>query len=254
MAVPPAPAAPVPAAAAVGADAIPEAQVVVVPGRGGRDGRGGHGGRDGHGGRGSRGGGGGRGGGGRVNGKWNYKNDVLIKIVEDLRPYGSEGWASVSAQYREASEEDDFRDPKDLKEHWIWKLCNNYKKPTGKTGEPGDRIHRCQEIDRLINLDNEARVMGATSGEEEEIDDGYVSSGMEDISAGGNDGHADQDDAEGGAENTAGAVNTVGADNTADNAEGGVVSVTTAQRSIPPRPTSRTCSMTGSSSRGKQKI
>jgi hypothetical protein len=36
-----------------------------------------------------------------------------------------------------------------------------------------------------MNLDNEARVMGATSGEEEQIEDGYVSSGMEDISAGG---------------------------------------------------------------------
>jgi hypothetical protein len=48
-------------------------------------------------------------------------------------------------------------------------------------------------------------------------------------------------------------VNTVGADNTANNAEGGVVSVTTAQRSIPPQPTSRTNSTTGSSSGGKTK-
>ena len=232
------------------ADAIPDAPVVVPGrrgggddgrgGRGGRDGRGGRGGRDGRGGRGGRDGRGGRGGRdgrggrGRVAGKPNYKNDVLIGIVEELYPYGSEGWALVSSRYREASEEDEFRDPKDLKEHWTRKLCNNFKKPTGRTGEPGDRIHRCQEIDRMINLNNDARVMGASSGEEAELEDGYVSSGMEDVSlAGGDDEHGDE-----------------------TNAEGGVVSVntTTTQQSIPRRPTSRPSVPRVVAAEGKQKI
>jgi hypothetical protein len=159
---------------------------------------------------------------------------VLIAIVQELLPYGSDGWASVSSQYRDASEEEDFRDPKDLKDHWVRKLCNNFKKPTGKTGEPGDRIHRCQEIDRMINSNNEARVMGASSGDEAELEDGYVSSGMEDAVSftRGDDEHGDE-----------------------TNAEGGVVSVntTTTQQSIPRRPTSRPSSTTGSSSGGKTK-
>ncbi len=87
----------------VEADVIPDAPVV-VPDRGSCGGRGG------------------RGGCGQVDGTRNYKNKVLIQIVEDLRPYGSKGWALVSSQYREASEEDDFHDPKDLKDHWVCML------------------------------------------------------------------------------------------------------------------------------------
>ncbi len=43
---------------------------------------------------------------------------------------------------------------------------------TGRTGEPGNRIHRCQEINCMINLNNESHVMGASSGEEAELEDG----------------------------------------------------------------------------------
>jgi hypothetical protein len=49
----------------------------------------------------------------------------------------------------------------------VRKLCNNFKKPTGATGENGDRIQRCIEIERRIQGKTSSGILGASSGEEE---------------------------------------------------------------------------------------
>ena len=49
------------------------------------------------------------------------------------------------------------------------KLCNNYKKPAGVTGEIDDRINRCIEIDRRIQQSTNLGMLGASSGEDSSL-------------------------------------------------------------------------------------
>ena len=58
---------------------------------------------------------------GRKAGAQNYKNNLLISIVERELPTGSEGWAVVAGLYKEASGEALFRDRSDLRNHWFEK-------------------------------------------------------------------------------------------------------------------------------------
>ena len=135
-------------------------------------------------------GGGGRG--GRQAGAKNYRNGILIDIIDELRPFGNNMWELVAQRYKELSEEDVLRDVKDLKDHWVKKLCNNFKKPTGRTGDAGDRINRCIVIEREIQAQTEAGVLGASSGEDGANDDAD-SSGVDDLYFSGRD-NEDEDD------------------------------------------------------------
>ena len=78
----------------------------------------------------------------RRRGSKNYKNDVLIDIVAKFLPNGELGWKTVAVAYQEQSREEVLRDHADIKKHWIKKLCNEMKKPTGATGENNDRFAR----------------------------------------------------------------------------------------------------------------
>ncbi len=44
------------------------------------------------------------------------------------------------------------------------KLCNNFKKPTGRRGNNSDQIFRCLEIECQIQCKANAAILGATSG------------------------------------------------------------------------------------------
>ena len=77
---------------------------------------------------------------GRQPGIPNYKNHILIPIVEKQLPTDQEGWAVVGGLYKEASGETILRDRSDLKSHWYKKLCNGNKKPTGRNSEDCDCI------------------------------------------------------------------------------------------------------------------
>ena len=102
---------------------------------------------------------------GRAAGIKNYKNDVLIPIIERLLPQGTEGWRQVATAYHSASRESDVRDAEALRDNWVKKLCNNFKKPTGRTGENGDRIARCIAIERRIQDAANAAILGVSSAE-----------------------------------------------------------------------------------------
>ena len=86
-------------------------------------------------------------GGSRRAGIPNYNNNVLIPIVKEILPNGAEAWRLVAAAYKEKSGEANLQSEDDLKCNWVCKLCNNMKKPTGRSGGSAtDRIHRCLEI------------------------------------------------------------------------------------------------------------
>jgi hypothetical protein len=87
---------------------------------------------------------------GRKKGAVNYKNDLLISIIAEILLSSEYGWQAVAAAYQEVSKEETIRETDDVKRHWVKNLCNGMNKPTGRRGEPSDRIHKCISIKRLI--------------------------------------------------------------------------------------------------------
>ena len=78
-----------------------------------------------------------------------YNNDVLMNVVEAVKPKGAEAWKEVclryifiiitnfllftlNFRYQQATGEDAVRDYESVRRHFVEKLCNNFKKPTGK--------------------------------------------------------------------------------------------------------------------------
>jgi hypothetical protein len=107
----------------------------------------------------------------RAKGKVNYKADILIQVVEEKLPAGAIGWQEVAALYQLRSGELALHDHEDVKQHWVEKCCNKYKKPTGNPGDPKrDMILRCQRIHQKILERNAAAVMGADSGGDDGLD------------------------------------------------------------------------------------
>jgi hypothetical protein len=80
----------------------------------------------------------------------NYKNDVLIAIIEEVLPNSELGWDAVALAYQEKTREETKHDTDNLKRHWIRNLCKGMKKPTGHPGAANDRVLRCIAIKRKI--------------------------------------------------------------------------------------------------------
>jgi hypothetical protein len=59
-----------------------------------------------------------------------------------------------------------MRDGKDLKNYWMKKCCNNFKKPTGSHGEQND-ILKCIQIEYDIQDANNMAILGASSVEDD---------------------------------------------------------------------------------------
>jgi hypothetical protein len=89
--------------------------------------------------------------------------------VEELLPNGAQGWAEVAALYQSRSGELILQDHDDVKQYWIEKCCNKFKKLTGNPGDPKrDMILRCQRIQERIHNKSASAIMGVDS----EGDDG----------------------------------------------------------------------------------
>ncbi len=71
-----------------------------------------------------------------------------------------------------AANKDILRDTDDLKRHWVKTLCNGMKKPTGGTGEKGERIHKCIHIKRLILDKTHSGILGLSPDGDAESKDG----------------------------------------------------------------------------------
>ena len=102
---------------------------------------------------------------GRSGGVPNYKNDILIEVVELYLPRGLEAWREAALAYQRESMETVLRRGEDLRDNWNKKLCNRMQKPTGKPGVNTDRIFRCIEIERRIQDEAAASILGAESAE-----------------------------------------------------------------------------------------
>ena len=100
--------------------------------------------------------------GGRSWGVPNYRNDILINVVEEYHPQGLEGWRGVALAYQRESMEATLRWEEDLRDNWNRKLCNRMQKPTGK---PGVLTFRCIEIERHIQDEANAAILGADLAE-----------------------------------------------------------------------------------------
>jgi len=108
----------------------------------------------------------------RTKGKVNYKTNDLIEVIEKKLPQGAEGWKEVAVLYKVKTSENVLRDYEDLKRHWVEKLCNRFKKPTGSTGSArSDIILRCQRVQAKILEKSNSLMMGIDDNDEETSDD-----------------------------------------------------------------------------------
>ncbi len=73
--------------------------------------------------------------GGHLPGHPNYQNNILIPIMDRILPDCTEGWHLVALAYKKESKEEALQAEDDLKKNWVKKLCNNFKKTTGRTGQ-----------------------------------------------------------------------------------------------------------------------
>ena len=100
---------------------------------------------------------------GRPSGAVNYRNNILIDILERLLPHGLEAWRQVALEYQTRSAEANLCRGEDLRDNWNKKLCNRMIKPTGKPGLIRDRIFRCIAIERHIMEKANAAILGVDS-------------------------------------------------------------------------------------------
>ena len=104
---------------------------------------------------------------GRGTGVPNYKNDVLLTIIEGILPNCSTEWETVCKRYRLAAGEKIDRDAHDLKRHFMIhkSLCDNDRKVTGSAA-PKPSVARSQAIFLRICRKGAAGSYG--DGDEEE--------------------------------------------------------------------------------------
>jgi hypothetical protein len=102
---------------------------------------------------------------GRAGGVPNYKNDIIINIIERLLPHGLEAWRQVTVEYQRESGKTTLCQGEDLQENWNKKLCNHMQKLTSKPGALQDRIFRCIDITHRIQAEANAAILGVDLSE-----------------------------------------------------------------------------------------
>ena len=118
----------------------------------------------------------------------NYKNDLLINVIEAILPDGAIQWKLVATRYKEVSGEVEERDSHDIKRHFATNknLCDNGRKVTGSAA-PKPSVARCQEIWRKILKKSSATNCGGGSpsdGESSDSDSGSEFNGSYDDNVG----------------------------------------------------------------------
>jgi len=109
---------------------------------------------------------------GKKSGTPNYRNDMLLNVIEAILPAGSEQWKTVASRYQIISGESTIRNHDDIRRHYMAKLCKNCKRQTGLNNKsaPTAIVARAQEIQRKI-LTNEATMNFGGDNENEEEED-----------------------------------------------------------------------------------
>ena len=104
---------------------------------------------------------------GRAHGAKNYRRPLLMELVSEFLPNGHSLWKAVAVEYQRRSGESEERDPREMEKYWRFKMCNNYKKPTGGGGPKYELLLQCLGIARKIMGKSSATVLGGASGDEE---------------------------------------------------------------------------------------
>lgn len=114
-------------------------------------------------------------------GSRNYKNDLLIPIIEQILPNGEYSWEAVALAYQEQSREPTKRDNDDIKRHWLRNLCKGMVKPTGQPGAANERTLRCISIERKILEKSHSGLVGIpdSDAEEKEAEDDEADGGVD---------------------------------------------------------------------------
>jgi hypothetical protein len=93
---------------------------------------------------------------GRDRGSCNYKQAILLKVIDAILPGGQVAWPKVAERYHVLSGELLARQPEDVKRYFMEKCCDKGKKPTGTSG-PSPTIEKAQRIYRKILSKNSMR-------------------------------------------------------------------------------------------------
>ena len=83
-----------------------------------------------------------------------------MSAVSEILLTGAFLWEQVAALYKEKSGEAELRDKDDVKRHRNEKMCNKFKKPTGKTSAETDFILRCQRVQLQIQKNCKSSLVG----------------------------------------------------------------------------------------------
>ena len=110
----------------------------------------------------------------------NYKNEVLLSLIDHYLPAGAEQWKIIAIKYQELSKEAALRDHDDIKRHFNDKLCRKNQRQTGINNKSGPLpfVARAQEIQRKI-LINEATI-SVGGDNENDADEGDIAGDEDD--------------------------------------------------------------------------
>ncbi|KAL7482784.1 LOW QUALITY PROTEIN: hypothetical protein ACHAW6_008448 [Cyclotella cf. meneghiniana] len=95
----------------------------------------------------------------------NYKKGVLLEVVKEVLPTRAYEWNKLLTCIKRDPE---LHNKDDIKCHWVEKLCNKFKKPSGSAGGAHDFVLVCQRVQAKIHKKCESTLMGAHSDEENE--------------------------------------------------------------------------------------
>jgi len=103
----------------------------------------------------------------------NYKNELLLNVVELVLPSGAEQWKIVAQRYQQSSGEAFLRFYDDVRIHFNEKLCKKNQRQTriNNKSAPLPYVARAQEIQRKILINEAAMNLGADNENDEDDDD-----------------------------------------------------------------------------------
>ena len=88
------------------------------------------------------------------------KREVLLCVIKTILFTGAYSWEQVANPYNEQSCEDTLHDNDDVKRHWTEKMCNKFKKITGKPMAANNFILCCQRVQLKILKKHKTSLMG----------------------------------------------------------------------------------------------
>jgi len=106
---------------------------------------------------------------GRRVGAKKYRTKEMLDVIERVLPVGADSWKVAASLYQDASGEPNLRDYADFKKHFIVKLCDGNRKPTGRAA-PRPVTERAQSIHRLILEKHSAIIEGADEDDFDGVD------------------------------------------------------------------------------------